>query len=127
MAVGSLACTSAPSRNVASLSGADACREAMQTLMDFDQMRVSFNPPTQFVDDMIDRTRLLEQEKLTQAELEAIENSPAWNNFFLKQRGSDVSPEEQVLIAALLRRADEYAPIEAVQRKYNLLFEFCGL
>lgn len=122
-----VACAGNPSRRQpAAISNHDPCHEAMQLLMDQNQLRNS-NAATGFVDEFIDRGRLIGQGKLSQADLEAIETSPEWRNFFLKQHGGEVTSEEQILVAALLRRADEQAPIEAVQRKYSLLFEFCGL
>lgn len=99
----------------------DPCKSAMEALL----LR-SDAPEGGFVDEIIDRTRLLESGRLTQSDLDEIENSVDWRDFFTAQIFS-AAHEEQVMIAALLKKSEAGAPIEAVQRKYRLLFEFCGL
>lgn len=80
----------------------------------------------QFVDEVIDANRLIDQGFLSGDDLRVIENSSEWHDFFLSSK-VEASSEEQVLVAALLRKSEPNSSIEALQRKYNLLFEFCGL
>lgn len=102
--------------------GDDPCKVAMTTLL----ARAQTEDGLRFVDEVIDANRLIDQGFLSGDDLRAIETSSEWNDFFLNSR-VDASSEEQVLVAALLRKAEPTSSIESLQRKYDLLFEFCGL
>lgn len=100
----------------------DPCKAAMTTLL----TRSQNGQTVQFVDEVIDANRLIDQGFLSGDDLRVIENSSEWHDFFLSSK-VEASSEEQVLVAALLRKSEPNSSIEALQRKYNLLFEFCGL
>jgi hypothetical protein len=107
-------------RDPAATAGADVCHGAMRTLMEVVDDSHHF-----ISQEMVTRESLLASGKLQVSDLDEVETSIAWRNFFMQQ-GHEFG-EEQVLIAALLRRSSPDAPLEALQRKYHLLFEFCGL
>ena len=100
----------------------DPCKVAMTTLL----LRTQDGESVQFVDEIIDANRLIDQGFLSGDDLRAIEDSTQWNQFFAHSR-VDATSDEQILVAALLRKSEPTSSVEALQRKYNLLFEFCGL
>lgn len=110
-------------RGPASFSSDDPCHEAMRSY--FSRLDLS-TAESDFVDDIIDLNRLVDSGKISREEISEIGNSSEWSQFF-NAKNFDASEEEQVLVAALLRKSDPDAPVEALQRKYGLLFEFCGL
>ena len=110
-------------RAPASISGEDPCHMAMRELYSRSNQGLSSQA---FVDEVIDLNRLSESGKLSSDEFSAIYDSAEWRNFFVLKE-FDASDEEKMMIAGLLQKADPDAPIEALQRKYSLLIEFCGL
>lgn len=108
----------------ASINADDPCHVAMREL----HLRSSTNQVVSpgFVGEVIDLNRLIESDRLSPDEFSDIYNSSQWRDFFVLKE-FDASDEEKIMIAALLRKADPDAPVEALQRKYSLLIEFCGL
>ncbi len=107
----------------ASVSSHDPCHEAMRDIFSRNLDDVQ---PDEFIDEVIDLNRLIESERLSPDEFSQIYDSPAWRDYFVTKE-FDASDEEKVMIAGLLQKADPDAPVEALQRKYSLLIEFCGL
>lgn len=110
-------------RGPASITGEDPCHMAMREIYSRSN---SSSTSQAFVDGVIDLNRLIESEKLSPDEFSKIYDSPEWRDFFVLKE-FDASDEEKIMIAGLLQKADPDAPIEALQRKYSLLIEFCGL
>tara|TARA_R110002049_G_scaffold239471_1_gene412713 strand:+ start:653 stop:1054 length:402 start_codon:yes stop_codon:yes gene_type:complete len=110
-------------RAPASVAGQDPCHEAMRDLF---SRRSGDNISGEFVDDVIDLNRLIESDRLSPDEFNQIYDSPAWRDYFVTKE-FNATDEEKVMIAGLLQKADPDAPVEALQRKYSLLIEFCGL
>lgn len=104
----------------------DPCRVAMRSLMNNELNLVSQGSVIN-IDTHLTREYLLTQGHLKQQDLDIIENSSLWREFLTQQSREIASQDEQMLIAALIRKSDPEAPVDALQRKYNLLFEFCGL
>lgn len=110
-------------RQPASIGGEDPCHTAMRGLY----IRSNQDSSGQaFVGEVIDLNRLIESDKLSPDEFSKIYDSPQWRDFFVLKE-FDASDEEKIMIAGLLQKADPDAPVEALQRKYSLLIEFCGL
>lgn len=93
----------------------------MMNLLDIDA-----NTPVEFIDDVISVSRVVESGRISMNDVRAVESSAMWREF-IDERQVDATLDEQVLVIALLRNADPDAPVDVVKRKYNLLFEFCGL
>ncbi|MFX3675564.1 MAG: hypothetical protein ACN6I6_00865 [bacterium] len=108
-------------RTPASLASDDPCKQAMQ---EYFYRLESGN--TSYVDEVIDADRVIDSARISHEDILKIENSSEWNDF-ISTIDVSASLEEKQLIAAMLRKADPDAPTSALQRKFGLLFEFCGL
>tara|TARA_R110000868_G_scaffold269233_1_gene528588 strand:- start:3970 stop:4281 length:312 start_codon:yes stop_codon:yes gene_type:complete len=103
------------------VSSDDPCKLAMQEYF----YRIE-NGAESYVDEVIDMDRVIDSGRISHEDILKIENSNNWNNYFASLE-VEATQEEQRLIAAMLRKADPDAPTSALQRKFGLLFEFCGL
>ena len=79
-----------------------------------------------YVDEVIDADRVIDSARISHEDILKIENSHEWSDF-ISSVDVSASLEEKQLIAAMLRKADPDVPTSSLQRKFGLLFEFCGL